>query len=165
MHRAALALLLAGCSYDWTPSAGAPMDAGHDVVAADVSIADTMGAPPVDAPSGADADAAPMDTGTGMEAADCNQLEQEVESAFSQAVSCQTCDTSSCKASTTDVCGCTVYVCDGTAPETKAYIDAVSNFTKEGCLSQFAPCGDSCPFTMKGVCSVTDAADHFGCYY
>lgn len=162
----ALLLLLAGCSYDWTVARGAPpSDAGRDALPADASVVDASDAsPPEDAIVDSIVDSPPSSDGTVESGPDCNQLEQNVNDALGPAISCQMCTASTCLSSTPDQCNCTVYVCDGMSPATANYIAAVNAFKDAGCLSQFAPCGDTCPLTMKGVCSLTDAAGKFGCF-
>lgn len=167
MRRAFLALLLAGCSYDWTVAGSSASDAGRDVVLTDGSI-DATDAPSADVMMVSDAsDAGSTDSTTGDEpdAADCAQLEQNVVSAFEVAKTCTSgCTTSTCQTPVPDQCGCNVIVCnDGMAPNTVAYKNAVNTFKGSGCLAQYT-CGDTCTQTTF-ACSFRPDAGTYGCYY
>ena len=168
MRRAILALLLTGCSYDWAVSAEPPSDSGRDVAPADVLVADAADAQTMDAAMNSDAsDGEPIDSSTGGEGAapDCAQRKQTMDDDFYAAINCPGgCTLGVCMASVTDPCNCTVHVCDGMSGATAAYKAAVTAFLNAGCLSLYAPCGDTCPLTGTS-CSLGDAANVFACYY
>lgn len=168
MHRAVLALLLAGCSYDWSYSAEPPTDAGRDVVPADASVADAPDAQGMDATTSPDvADAGPTDSGSEDEAAapDCMQLKQAMDDALYPAITCDGgCTLGVCSKSVADQCNCPVHVCDDMSNGTANYLAAVNAYKIAGCTSTYLPCGDTCPFTGTS-CSLGDAANTFACYY
>lgn len=168
MRRAVLALLLAGCSYDWAASGTSSVDAGHDGLApADASVADSSDGSPIDVATESYADAGPTDSGNEDEAAaaDCPQLKQTMDDAFNAATTCDGgCTLNVCSMTVTDQCSCPVHICDGMSQATANYKAAVTAFTKGGCLSLYAPCGDTCPLTGPS-CSIGDAASTFVCFY
>ncbi len=167
MRRAFVALLLAGCSYDWTVGGGVASDAGHDVTPTDGS-ADVSDALPIDVTMGPDAsDAGPTDSASTDEpdAPDCAQLEQKVANAFEVAKTCTGgCTASTCLTSVPDQCGCMVVVCNGPmSQDTVDYKTAVNDLKSSGCLAQYT-CGDTCTATTA-ACLLRPDAGTYGCYY
>ncbi len=167
MRRAVLALLLAGCSYDWAVSDASPGDAAHDTLPVDAPISDA----PIDAIAEPPIDASPTDSTTGSDAdgtsppdaAECQQLLQTAKNALGAALVC-TPSPSACKAQTQDWCGCTVYLADGTSPEYTNFVSAVTAFEMAGCRSTIF-CGDTCPSATPGLCILSDAgAAMYACY-
>jgi hypothetical protein len=171
MRRAVLALLLAGCSYDWTVAGGAASDAGRDVAPTDGSL-DVADAQVSDVTTGSDAsdasDAGPVDSGNAGEAdaPDCPELIQNVASAFAAAKTCTGgCTASTCMTQTPDECGCSVVVCYDTLNQsTHDYVVAVNALKSSGCLAQY-PCGDTCSMTTAACSIRLDAGNTYGCYY
>ncbi|HEX8790827.1 MAG TPA: hypothetical protein VF765_07730 [Polyangiaceae bacterium] len=166
MRRAVLALLLAGCSYDWTVARGAPpSDAGRDVLGADVSVSEASDAPPADVAEEPIVDASPMDSpstgdGTGP---DCAQLLQSAKNALGPALVCVPTMQNVCKAQAHDWCGCTVYLADGTSTAYTTFVDDVNAFESAGCRSTIF-CPDTCPSASSGICVISDAAGMYACY-
>jgi len=165
MRRAVLALLLAGCSYDWAVSGASPSDASHDALPADAPPSDA----PVDAIAEPPVDAAPTDSTTGgdadgslPDAAECQQLLQAAKNALVPALVC-TPSPNACKAQTQDWCGCNVYLADGTSPAYMNFVNAVTAFDSPGCRSTIN-CGDTCPSATSGLCVLSDAAAMYACY-
>ena len=164
---ALLCVLLAACSYDWTPGSGAtPEDAGHD---ADAGL--------VDGHDGAAATDAPAVDATGQDATgpsdavvdvvgepDCAALQNAVQAALPGALYCKGTpppDPTACTTAVQDPCGCTLYVGEPGAAVTD-YQNAVKALKDSGCT---IACG-TCPATQKGLCIISDAGgQQYACYY
>jgi hypothetical protein len=164
MRRAVLALLLAGCSYDWSVSATPPSDGGHDAFPADASVADSSDAAPTDVATDPSADTGPTDSSGEIEAAaNCQQLLQSAKNALGPALVCMPTMPNVCKAQAHDWCGCTVYLADGTSTAYTDFVNAVSMFESGSCRSTIF-CPDTCPSASSGICVVSDAAAMYACY-
>jgi len=167
MRRAVLALLLAGCSYDWTVSATPPSDSGHDAPPSDAPLSDDspvdavaeppLDASPTDSTTGSDADASPPD------AAGCQQLLQTAKNALPPALVCVPTMPNVCTAQAQDWCGCPVYLADGTSTAYMDFVNAVTAFDSASCRSTIF-CADTCPAASSGICVVSDAAAMYACY-
>ncbi len=166
MRPAVLALLLAGCSYDWAVSSGTP-DGGRDaLLPADASVADSGDGAPGDATTEANADATPMDSPVEAEVPDaqnCQQLLQTAKNDLPPALVCTPTMAGVCTFQTTDWCGCTVYLADGTSPAYMTFVGDVNAFDSAGCRSTIN-CGDACPAASSN-CVVADAmAPSYACF-
>lgn len=169
MRRAALALLLAGCSYDWAVSGTSPGDAGRDAPPFDAPVSDVTDAAPVDAVTEPPADGSPTDGAGGsdvdacsnVDAAECQQLLQIAMNALPKALTCP--GTMECTIQIQDWCGCPVYVFDGTSTAFQNFVGAVRAFDSACCRSTIA-CSDTCP-PAGTECIVADAAAQtYACY-
>ena len=172
MRRAVLALLLAGCSYDWAVSGTSP-DAAHDVAPIDATSSDVSDAAPVDAVSEPSVDASPDDSPGGsdadaspppVDAAECQALLQNAMNALGPALDC-TQGANDCAAKTQDWCGCDIYL-SGTQPAYTSFVTAVMNFVSAGCRSSptifCPPCFDA----GANICVLYDAGPgKYRCYY
>jgi hypothetical protein len=169
MRRAVLALLLAGCSYDWAVSGTSPADSGRDAPPVDAPVSDVTDAAPVDAVAEPPADDSPTDAADGgdagacspnVDAAGCQQLLQTAMNALPSALACM--PTMTCTIQVADWCGCPVYLANGTSTAYMTFVNAVSNFDSACCRPTIS-CG-TCP-PAGSQCIVADAtAQTYACF-
>lgn len=148
---AAFALILVGCTLDWTvrPDPAAPVDASVADAHADVT----------NRPDADDDDTTTPDAGdSGVDAAvDCDALTADVAAKKKSAQACSF-QPGECSDTVDDACGCEVSVAKASASATTAYSAAVTTLEAHPeCLTCAA-----CPAHIAGTC-LQNAATTIAC--